>query len=617
VAGDYPPQNLTQDQRQWLYNVFHPGTHDTASVGYGGERCGGNATGDSNQTWFDAICAKSDRGPNGIRPGAYNPQELTQDQRNWLWAEFHPAQANQGASQGYGGEMCSWQNGQNMFNPNLVTATPQPQQQPQRTCPGGTGPNGITANSYPPQNLTQAQRQWLWNTFGHNSNETAPVGYGGEGCSNPQPWQPGQQNQQPQQPVSSGNDHPIGSDGKPFDRNQPFVSGIPSLAQARQGNDGGVDLATFCAAIGKDAHPTNNGGQWTWQCPGGPVMTRDYWNSTVCPFVWHVGWIVDNSHGNGTGDLRCKSNGSVNTNNGNNGNGGSQSSNTGFVPRSATCPPNFPQRLSVGLNAREIPDGNGPANVRPVPGDPSITTKIQEGDIVSVIDGPVCLVSDAGQPYRLFKIRTSNGVEGWTPEADNTHYFLEPWQDKGQQQQSSQQNNAVNVPFSYAPFNLSFNFVIEKRGTTCWIVNGSSFVATELSRYRATYAGRSLAQQYIITARYLADIVGSVENMRHAIESTINKAISCESIYYQVGIQSMDTSGVGNIAFGFTTVLPGIPPADLIANVAQIGSSGHFGDNPDDVSQRSTGEAIAVSAGMTIPITPQLVEMLAQAHKLW
>jgi hypothetical protein len=57
-------------------------------------------------------------------------------------------------------------------------------------CPSGTGPGGITAGSYSPQSLTQEQRQWLWNLFGNNPNETAPAGYGGQGCSGQQPMVP-------------------------------------------------------------------------------------------------------------------------------------------------------------------------------------------------------------------------------------------------------------------------------------------------------------------------------------------------------------------------------------------------------------------------------------------
>jgi hypothetical protein len=54
----------------------------------------------------------------------------------------------------------------------------------------GTGPGGISKGSYNPASLTQDQRQWLWNQFGHTG--TAPVGYGGESTT-------------PAGPVSTGN----------------------------------------------------------------------------------------------------------------------------------------------------------------------------------------------------------------------------------------------------------------------------------------------------------------------------------------------------------------------------------------------------------------------------
>ncbi len=52
---------------------------------------------------------------------------------------------------------------------------------PLRTCPQGTGPSGIKpGTSMDPKDMTQAQRQWLFEAFGHTG--TAPVGYGGEPC---------------------------------------------------------------------------------------------------------------------------------------------------------------------------------------------------------------------------------------------------------------------------------------------------------------------------------------------------------------------------------------------------------------------------------------------------
>src|SRR5258708_14047595 len=56
-------------------------------------------------------------------------------------------------------------------------------------CPSGTGPGGVHAGgSYSPQSLTQEQRQWLFQAFGHSG--IAPDGYGGEPCGQNLPPQP-------------------------------------------------------------------------------------------------------------------------------------------------------------------------------------------------------------------------------------------------------------------------------------------------------------------------------------------------------------------------------------------------------------------------------------------
>ncbi len=205
TPGNYPPQNLTQDQRQWLYQFF--GHSGQAPAGYGGEDCQSQIQSQPQVQPPQApqpgqpaqppppppllpppsanIICPSGVGPGGITAGSYPPQNLTQDQRQWLYQSFgHSGQA----PVGYGGEGCQSQPSQPP--PPPVLPQPQPPQQQQQPppppppalppCPPGVGPGGITAGSYPPQNLTQEQRQWLYQVFGHSGQ--AAVGYGGEGC---------------------------------------------------------------------------------------------------------------------------------------------------------------------------------------------------------------------------------------------------------------------------------------------------------------------------------------------------------------------------------------------------------------------------------------------------
>ena len=166
VAGDYPPQKLSQDQRQWLYEAFS--YSGTAPVGYGGERCGESY--DSSDDNFRAfVCQRGHVGPGGIVPGDYDPQTLTQEQRQFLFEEF----GNDGtAPVGYGGERCP---GQDTYTVDDIHTM--------EVCASGAiGPYEIEPGSYNPQDLSPAERQWLWDIFGEGPGQEAPVGYGGQMC---------------------------------------------------------------------------------------------------------------------------------------------------------------------------------------------------------------------------------------------------------------------------------------------------------------------------------------------------------------------------------------------------------------------------------------------------
>lgn len=135
-AGGYPPQNLTQDQRQWLFEVF--GNNGLASVGYGGQSCPWQQTQPDppHQAWFGQGCNTSYTGPGGLRAGGYDPTKLSRQQRQWLFEVF----GNNGyASEGYGGQTCPWQQSNN----------PPPQQPPptQPPAPPSSGGNGNNGNS--------------------------------------------------------------------------------------------------------------------------------------------------------------------------------------------------------------------------------------------------------------------------------------------------------------------------------------------------------------------------------------------------------------------------------------------------------------------------------------
>jgi len=80
----------------------------------------------------------------------------------------------------------------------------------------------------------------------------------------------------------------------------------------------------------------------------------------------------------------------------------------------------------VGQQGRVIIDGRGATNVRQTPGG-TLLTSMSEGTTFSVIDGPFCLQADSGNAVRWYQIQLANGTVGWSPEASNNTYALEPW----------------------------------------------------------------------------------------------------------------------------------------------------------------------------------------------
>src|SRR5579859_3573554 len=98
-----------------------------------------------------------------------------------------------------------------------------------------------------------------------------------------------------------------------FDRNVPFVPGIPSLAQARQANTpGGVDVSVYCAALGFDSHPGNApdgspNAAFSWYCVDahGRTYALNNWN-IVCYDVYGEGYVAINAlDDNHIGGWRC------------------------------------------------------------------------------------------------------------------------------------------------------------------------------------------------------------------------------------------------------------------------------------------------------------------------
>lgn len=209
---------------------------------------------------------------------------------------------------------------------------------------------------------------------------------------------------------NSGDDWGIDRNGKPFNRTVPFVSGIPSLSQARQG-DGGVAVSIYCAAMGKDSTRISHAEEgtpnaaYTWKCE--PDLPLGDFNR-VCYEVWGNYYHSIQTQGpNSLGTWKCVQ-------------GGSQPVSPTQRPLPSNCSGVLPSRLVVGQNATVTHDGDSLSLRR---GDgidqPKITT-LNEGTVGVVIGGPRCT-----NGYNWWQIQVGNEV-GWSAEADNISYWLQP-----------------------------------------------------------------------------------------------------------------------------------------------------------------------------------------------
>jgi surface antigen len=145
-AGDYDPNKITQQEKNWLWKAFgHDG--DTAPDGYGGERCGEPAP-------VVVVPSPSTNTPTTASVPSNTPTRIP---------SLTPT---------------------NAAVPPTYTPTFTPIPTPTlRPCPAGKGPGPTVykAGDYDPNKITQAEKNWLWKVFGHDG-DTAPDGYGGERC---------------------------------------------------------------------------------------------------------------------------------------------------------------------------------------------------------------------------------------------------------------------------------------------------------------------------------------------------------------------------------------------------------------------------------------------------
>jgi hypothetical protein len=91
--------------------------------------------------------------------------------------------------------------------------------------------------------------------------------------------------------------------------------------------------------------------------------------------------------------------------------------------KKSSCAGAPPTRITSGKKARVTITSGGTLRVRQTPGiQGKEITKLKEGTAVDVLEGPTCTDN-----LNWWKIKTSDGVSGWSAEGDAQVYNLEPW----------------------------------------------------------------------------------------------------------------------------------------------------------------------------------------------
>ncbi len=296
---------------------------------------------------------------------------------------------------------------------------------------------------------------------------------------------------------------------------------------------------------------------------------------------------------------------------GNGNTGGSSGGNTNPNPPqqgstgNTDCPA-VPSRLSSGQSAWVSDYDPEPLKVFVSPSmDAQQLPGVPIRETVIMGQGPSCIGG------RIWWTITYQGVTGWVVEVNhNNTYNLIPgtWGGAGGNKIIAQAVSLDNVA----------TFVFRLNVQNCEIVNGSDFVTSEIRRLnRGSVSGKAQI------GWYLAEVIGTSEDIRKRMEQTLMQAApSCTSFRYQVGTRTMDTSGPGNIIFGYYAAFYGFPleKEDELSDWAQglnPASLGQFWDNDDDPLQRRVGRALHSMAPNPGDVTSETLASIADQMRLF
>jgi len=359
---------------------------------------------------------------------------------------------------------------------------------------------------------------------------------------------------------------------------QPYI--LPSESRVGQG---GVDGNIYCAGLQLGA-PSGNSNDGSLHCGSTPIS----WAS-VCTNVWGGSAWENTPSG-----IHCF---------------GTDSQN---IPHAQGNPCQVTALVTKGESAMILPGvSNNLRDSASTSG--KLLASIPGGSILSILDGPTC----AGD-HRWWKVNF-NGTIGWTADGDNNEYWMQGIGNGQPEDQSAPSN--INYTFSFGGVNYPVNF----NPDDCHIVNGPDIIAKEIewfSNWASQYP--DIITRDINVAKYLNVNSGTIEQLRISFQQDLiaksENRCNSDRLKYEVGDREMDMSGLGNLMYGYYLGGYNENIGAFVANVAQAFNKDtpyQYGDNPDDITQRATGEAIVKAIGFNVTPTPKLVVQMADQNNLF
>jgi len=293
------------------------------------------------------------------------------------------------------------------------------------------------------------------------------------------------------------------------------------------------------------------------------------------------------------------------------------------VAQNASCG-SVPSRLSANMRAVVTDFDQYPLRIRNSPSlNGTYLGNIPIRSQVDILSGPTCADGETWIRIRY------NGLEGWSSEVgQNGVYNLAPINNPVAQQPQIGESSVVLVPFTngYESFNLRFN------RQTYRIENGAEIIRRQINATQNLLVSSGTAWPTTLFTYFFENSGGSEQLREQMQEAVCGSDSYCRRVLrVQVGTRHMDTSGVGNVLFGyFMSRLSTQGQEDLISNWAQRGNNQtrqeiwdncNHGiicfalvwtgtvDNPDDVIQRELGRQLALRGA----IPDAIIEDLAQA----